>query len=273
MKLIQDKTEASNEVEELDILDSIDFDNNGYELGNYDQFQNNETYSDPGDLTLNTIVTLSSDMIHDSFIFLYLCRIPIKGIKRFKMNYSENQLRRFVHRNNDYPKVENFRYCLFRLLKKMIRKIQGNDLYNFKIKLNTENMEQVKALNIMKEICLLFKRKVKRFSDNVRGPQTEGRRYKHRYRADTNFMKHSNQYNFKTYNNECIVNMFKDPIKRGLYKAFIDYLFQSGPKKLMEIFSFKCCQLGLEDCCIEKWKDLKMFSMTTLINCKYISPS
>jgi hypothetical protein len=227
-----------------------------------------------------------------------LCRLEVQTSsldKRHKIKKNDNQLRNFHHDTKPYPKIEDLKLCLMRLMRRMIKLFFKDNKQLLSLELNESNKQQVKSFNIMKEIYRINPTQFDIISDTKSGPQSEGKVGK---KQSTNFTstqqtkkKRSSSKsvvratssaeiqktdsatsttslrNHKTYNFNCMKTLLEDECIRGFYKAFIDFVFERSIEELRNILNIKCC-FEQECDCTSKWENLKEFCMTTLVNCK-----
>jgi len=70
--------------------------------------------------------------------------------------------------------------------------------------------------------------------------------------------KHS-QSRYKTYNNDCLKELFQTPLHRELWQAFVKVVFSdSDLDSLAERFEFRCCRQKTHGPgCVRKWQELR----------------
>jgi hypothetical protein len=64
---------------------------------------------------------------------------------------------------------------------------------------------------------------------------------------------------YKTYNNDCLRELFGSALQRDLWQAFVKVVFSnSDPKSLSDRFEFSCCKQKTHGvACERKWRELR----------------
>ena len=64
---------------------------------------------------------------------------------------------------------------------------------------------------------------------------------------------------YKTYNNDCLRELFGSALQRDLWQAFVKIVFSnSDPKSLSDRFEFSCCKQKTHSvACGRKWQELR----------------
>lgn len=140
-------------------------------------------------------------------------------------------------------KLENVRSTMIRCWKKSMRHIKSHEVTFTGIKKFPSKV----PLSVMREYT-------SKVVDNLEFCQKLGQTEE----GPGIDSKHS-QSRYKTYNNDCLKELFQTPLHRELWQAFVKVVFSdSDLDSLAERFEFRCCRQKTHGPgCVRKWQELR----------------